>query len=142
MKYLLDTDHISILQRQSGAEFATLTARIAQHPLGDFAFSIISFHEQVLGCHAYVNRARNSQEVVRGYGMFAQVLQDFVTAPVIAFDASAVAVFDDLRMQRVRIATMDLRIAATALSRGMVLVTRNRRDFVKVQGLRIEDWTV
>jgi hypothetical protein len=53
MKFLLDTDHISILQKQSGAEFARLIARIAQVPRADLAFCIISFHEQVLGCHTY-----------------------------------------------------------------------------------------
>jgi hypothetical protein len=51
MKFLLDTDHISILQKQSGAEFTRLIARIAQVPRADLAFCIISFHEQVLGCH-------------------------------------------------------------------------------------------
>ena len=42
MKYLLDTDHISILQRQSGTEYVRLMTRIAQHPLSELAFSIIS----------------------------------------------------------------------------------------------------
>ncbi len=28
MKFLLDTDHISILHKQSGSEYATLIARI------------------------------------------------------------------------------------------------------------------
>jgi tRNA(fMet)-specific endonuclease VapC len=62
--------------------------------------------------------------------------------PVIPFDAAAAAVFDGLVAQRVRVATMDLRIAAIALSRGMVLVTRNVSDFGKVPGLQTEDWTV
>ena len=141
MKYLLDTDHISILQRQKGTEYAVLSAKISRLPLSEFAFPIISFHEQILGCHAYLNRARNAQEVVRGYGMFAQVLQDFVAAPVLPFDAVAAATFNDLLAQRVRIATMDLRIAAIALSHDMVLLTRNVRDFGKVPGLQHEDWT-
>ena len=142
MKYLLDTDHISILQRQSGAEYARLMTRIAKYPPSELALSIISFHEQALGCHTYINNARSSREVARGYEMFARVLQDFVTAPVIPFDDDAATMFDRLLAQRTRVATMDLRIAAIALSRGMVLVTRNKRDFGKVSGLPIEDWTV
>jgi tRNA(fMet)-specific endonuclease VapC len=110
VKYLLDTDHISILQRQSGPEYATLMSRIAQHSLSELAFSIISFHEQVMGCHTYINRARHAGDVVRGYGMLAQVLRDFAVAPVVPFDVAAAAVFDRLLAQRVWVATMDLRI--------------------------------
>ena len=66
MRYLLDTDHISILQREAGPEFAALSARIARHDPADLAFSVVSFHEQTLGCHTYINRARAPAEVVRG----------------------------------------------------------------------------
>jgi tRNA(fMet)-specific endonuclease VapC len=67
VKYLLDTDHISFIQRRSGREFAQLTERIAQHSLTDFALSVISFHEQVLGAHTFINRAQTQEEIVRGY---------------------------------------------------------------------------
>ena len=142
MKYLLDTDHISILQRRSGPEFAILWARVSRESRSDLGFSIVSFHEQVVGCHAYVNRARNVGDVVRGYDMLARALRQFAAAPVVTFDASAGAVFDGLGSRRLRVKTMDLRIASIALSRGLVLLTRNAADFAKVPGLVTEDWTV
>jgi tRNA(fMet)-specific endonuclease VapC len=142
VKYLLDTDHLSIVQRQTAPEYTTLLTRIAQYPSTDLACSIISFHEQVLGCHTYINQARRAEDVVRGYRMLAQVLLDFTEALVIPFDAAAATVFEELVAQRVRVGTMDLRMAAIALSRGMIMVTRNTRDFRKVPGLQIEDWTV
>jgi tRNA(fMet)-specific endonuclease VapC len=141
VKYLLDTDHVSILQRQAGSQYATLLLRITQHPPTNLACSIISFHEQILGCHAYISQARRTEDVVRGYAMLAQVLLDFTEALVIPFDTAAAVVFEGLIAQRIRVGTMDLRIAAIALSREMVLVTRNASDFRKVPGLRIEDWT-
>ena len=142
MKYLLDTDHISILQPRSGPEFATLSARIRHESRADLGFSIVSFHEQVLGCHTYNNRSRKVSEVVRGYDMLARALRQFAVAPVVTFDEGASAVFDDLGPSRLRVDTMDLRIASIALSRGLVLLTRNSADFARVPGLAIEDWTL
>jgi tRNA(fMet)-specific endonuclease VapC len=109
MKFLLDTDHISILQR---------------------------------GCHSYIIQAKTAADVIRGYKMFDRVLSAFAAALVLPFDAKASAAFDSLVAQRVRIATMDLRIAAIALSERLTLVTRNSRDFGKVPGLILEDWTI
>lgn len=142
MKYLLDTDHISFLQRRSGSEFSRLTVRMAQHPITDFTLSVVSFHEQVLGAHNFINRARTNTDIIRGYVLLLETLQGFATAPVLPFDAEAIAVFDELRGQRVRVSTMDLRIAAIVMSRNLVLLTRNVSDFSKVPGLVMEDWTV
>jgi tRNA(fMet)-specific endonuclease VapC len=142
MKFLLDTDHISILQKQSGREYAALMARIVQVPRADLAFCIVSFHEQVLGCNTYVAQAKTSADIVRGYQMFDRVMSAFAVALAVPFDTRASAVVDGLLAKRVRIATMDLRIAAIALSQGLTLLTRNARDFSKVAGLVIEDWTI
>ena len=90
----------------------------------------------------FINRARTSVGVVRGYTLLAENLRAFALAPVLPFDAAAAAVFDDLRAQGVRIATMDLRIASIALCRGLIVLTRNTRDFGKVPGLVTEDWTL
>ncbi len=142
MTFLFDTDHVSLLQRGSGEAYRALADRVARHSLTEIAFSIISMHEQVLGCHTYINRARRTGAIVEGYDMLAQVLHDFSAVPVFPFDLSAAAVFDELVDQRVRIGRMDLRIASIALSRKMTVVTRNTRDFSKVPGLQVEDWSV
>ena len=141
MKYLFDTDHISILEKQAGPEFTALAARVGRHDLADLAFSVVSLHEQMLGCHTYISRARNSSGVVRGYAMLARLLRNFTVAPVLPFDAAAAATFDELTARRLRMATMDLRIAAIAVSQGLVLITRNVGDFGKVAELQTEDWT-
>ena len=99
----------------------------------------MSFHEQVLGWNAYISRSRTEEGVIRGYRMFRQILSDFAAAQVLAFDETASAAFQSLRKQRIRIGTMDLRIAAIALARSMTVLTRNVSDFRKVSWLHVED---
>lgn len=142
MKYLLDTDHLSILQRQAGRDYINLSTRMADYPLSDFAVSTVTFHEQMLGCHAYINRARNQDDIVKGYAMMARLVSDFKILPLVSFDAGAATTFDQLQSQRIQLAKMDARIASIAQFRGLILLTRNHRDFGKVRGLLIEDWTV
>ncbi|AFZ15221.1 PilT protein domain protein [Crinalium epipsammum PCC 9333] len=142
MKYLLDTDHISFLQRRSSSEFNRLTMRMAQYSIADFALSVVSFHEQVLGAHDFINRAKTNADTIRGYTLLLEILQGFATAPVLPFDTEAIALFDALRGQGVRVSTMDLRIAAIAISRNLVLLTRNVSDFSKIPGLVTENWTL
>ena len=140
--FILDTDHIGIIQQQTEPEFTCLSNRLSQHSVADFFVSIVSFHEQVLGWNAYIGRAPDHKGIVRGYLMFQEVLRDFSASQVLPFDDAAAATFESLRSQRVRIGTMDLRIAAIALSRKLTVLTRNVADFQKVPGLQVEDWTI
>jgi tRNA(fMet)-specific endonuclease VapC len=142
LKYLLDTDHLTVLQRPTSADHLILSARMAAHQPDEFVVSVVSFHEQAIGCHALVNRAKKPADVLRGYALLEEVLRAFKAMTVVPFDANAATAFDGLKGLRLRTATMDLRIAATALSRGLTLLTRNRSDFAGVPGLVIEDWTV
>ena len=139
--FLLDTDHIIILQDQEQPAFGKLGQRMAKHSAAVFFCSVVSFHEQLLGANAYVNRARAALGIVDGYDLFLQLLAFYVAVQVTPFDAAAAAMFGSLRTQKVRISTMDLRIAATALSRQLTVLTRNLRDFDKVPGLLVADWT-
>jgi tRNA(fMet)-specific endonuclease VapC len=141
MKYLLDTDHLSILQRQAGQDYTNLSTRMAHQPLSDFAISIVTFHEQMLGSHTYINRSRNPNDMVKGYEMMARLVRDFKMLPLVSFDAGAAAALSQLQLQKIQPGKMDARIAAIALSHELILLTRNYQDFSKVMGLVIEDWT-
>jgi tRNA(fMet)-specific endonuclease VapC len=142
MKYLLDTDHISFLQRRSGVEFTRLIRRMSQHIPADFALSVVSLHEQVLGANNFISRARTNTDMLRGYGLLLEIIQGFTSAPVLPFDAEAISIFDELRGRKVRVSTMDLRIAGIALSRNLIVLTRNVRDFGQIPDLITEDWMV
>jgi tRNA(fMet)-specific endonuclease VapC len=65
----------------------------------------------------------------------------YFTIPIATFDEMASILFESFQSQGLKVATMDLRIAAIASSRGLILLTRNYQDFVKIPGLTIEDWT-
>lgn len=63
---------------------------------------------------------------------------------ILGLDGSIVERFGTLKAslesQGRRLADFDLLIAATALSRGALLVTGNRRHYERVPGLELEDW--
>ena len=106
--YILDTDHIGVLQRQSEAGYQTLSRRIAGYSQTDFFVAIVSFHEEILGWNAYIARAKDQIGVVRGYSRLEKILTDFSLAQVLPFDAAAADVFEELRRKKIRIGTMDL----------------------------------
>ncbi len=54
---------------------------------------------------------------------------------------SVLARFEMLRGLRLNVGSMDLKIAAIALEAGLTVVTRNLRDFRRIPGLSVEDWS-
>jgi tRNA(fMet)-specific endonuclease VapC len=84
--FLFDTDHLVILQDRVEPECTQLLARIDNHLPSDFYVSIITFHEQVAGWNAYLNRARTAKAVVLAYEMFQDILANFTALQVLPFD--------------------------------------------------------
>jgi tRNA(fMet)-specific endonuclease VapC len=140
--YVLDTDHVVVSQQRSLAEYDHLIHRVRRQDPAHFFVSIISFHEQIMGWNAYLSKAKDLTGVVRGYERLQLVISNYTEAQVLPFDRAAADLFADLRKQRIRIGTMDLRIASIALSRDMTVLTRNLADFNRVPGLKAEDWTL
>ena len=59
---------------------------------------------------------------------------------VLPFDQEAADLFRQFQKQRIRICTMDLKIACITIAHDATLLTRNTVDFAQVPGLRFENW--
>jgi tRNA(fMet)-specific endonuclease VapC len=139
--YLLDTDHLSVLER-GGIAAERLRRRLLTVSPDEIAATVISYEEQTRGWLGYIARARSPEEQVTAYGYLQRHLHVFCAVPLVAFDPAAAAIMRQLQALRIRIGTMDLKIASVALAQDASLLTRNVADFQKVPGLHIEDWTV
>lgn len=120
--YLFDTDHFGFLQFPNSSEFQNLSARVGQHSADQFFISIVSFHEQVNGWTAYVARNQQSGQLVRGYEKLEGILRDFSNAQALPFSLAAGDIYDELKSNRIRVGSMDLRIASIAIANQMTLL--------------------
>jgi len=131
MKVMLDTNIcIYIVKRQP----KSVLERFAAVPVGDLGISVITLAELEYGASKSSQPARNRE-----------ALEQFVSPLQIAvFDRHATIVYGRIRAlleKRGRpIGSMDLLIAAHALSLNVRLVTNNVREFKRVPGLRVENW--
>ncbi len=138
--YLMDSDHVSLIDR-GGPEGARILTRIAALPPDSVAVSLISYEEQMRGWMAEIARMQSVDRQLAAYSRLNRMRDYHCVTPVLPFDEEAVAQFQSLWLRRLRVGTMDLKIAATALANEATLVTRNTADFGKVMGLKMEDWS-
>jgi tRNA(fMet)-specific endonuclease VapC len=138
---VLDTDHVSLLEWINNPNRERLVRRLEKLPLNEIATTIVSYEEQTRGWLAHLARARKLSEQVKAYGRLRKHLEAYLSITVLDFDEHAAVRFQNLRQTRLRIGTLDLRIAAIALAQDATLLSGNLADFRKVPGLRVEDWT-
>jgi tRNA(fMet)-specific endonuclease VapC len=131
MSYLLDTDTCVAIIRQRPAR---VLHRLKHQPPGTVGVSAITIGELHTG-------AAKSTQPVQNVEALAQFLLPLEVYP---FDYGAAQTYGTIRAELERqgtpIGTMDMLIAAHALSRDFIVVTHNTRHFAKVPGLRLEDW--
>ena len=136
--WILDTDHLSLLQRG----YPLVEQRISTIDPDGVAVTIISVEEQLYGRLNQIRRAKSSEALSTAYGLLRDTLVSFKDANILDFDKAASSCYEALLHQKIRIGTQNLKIAAIVLSRAGILVTRNQRDFAKVPNLVLEDWSV
>ena len=137
--YVLDTDHLGEYQMGTSPESQRLAGRL-DSATGPVTTTIITVEEIMRGWMAAIRRANNPQRQQKAYDRLANLFQFFAGWRILRWDDSAIAQFEQSLQNKIRIGTMDLKIASIALANDATVLTRNARDFGKVPNLRIEDW--
>jgi tRNA(fMet)-specific endonuclease VapC len=136
--WVLDTDHVSLFQ----TGHPSVTQKIQSIWPNDIAVTIITLEEQMYGRLNKIRKAKSIDELAPAYLSLNRTVVYFQTINVLDFDQRAAICYREIVAQKIRVGTQDLKIAAIALSREAIVVTRNSRDFSKVPGLQITDWTI
>jgi tRNA(fMet)-specific endonuclease VapC len=132
MKVMLDTDIcIYIIKRRP----KSVLDRFSAFPVGDIGISSITLAELEYGAAKSAQPRKNRE-----------ALEEFVSPlDVAAFDRDAAEVYGRIRTglekKGLPIGAMDMLIATHALSLSVSLVSNNEREFQRVPGLRVENWT-
>ena len=138
---LLDTDHTTFLKYPESARGTRLVERLQSRPAGTvLAISIVTVEEQMRGWLASVAKERLARRQVMAYSELARLFEYFRKYQIAPFDEKAAEKFDALQTAKIRLGTMDLKIAAIALVNNALLLSANRRDFDRVPALRVENW--
>jgi len=132
MKYILDTNICIYIIKQHPLEviekFKTIT-------IGEIGISTITIAELQFGVEKSSNPIKNGQ-----------ALDKFLTPlEIIEFDSMASVEYGkiraDLEKKGMPIGPLDTLIGAHAKSLDMILITNNVKEFQRINGLKIENWT-
>ncbi|WP_281688134.1 tRNA(fMet)-specific endonuclease VapC [Pseudomonas citronellolis] len=132
LKFMLDT-HICIFTIKNKPQ--VVREAFNQHH-GQLAISSVTLMELIYGAEKS-SMPEHNLGIVEGFAARLEVLD---------YDGNAAAHTGQLRAELARIdkpiGPYDQMIAGHARSRGLILVSNNLREFERVPGLRLEDWTV
>jgi len=138
IRFALDTDTLSLLH---GGHTQVMSQASAAVPY-ELGITPISIEEQVNGRIAFIRRARRPDLIESGYHLLAITIRFLASFQVLPYTQAAIARFEALKRMKLNVGGNDLRIAAIALEAGAIVVSRNVRDFGRVPGLVVEDWSV
>jgi len=132
LRYLLDTN-IFIYIRQGRPE--EVVRRFRGLRTGEAAVSLISYGELFFGV---AKRGQRADDLERLHALMR--LLPCLTIPEGAAEVYG-AIRADLESKGQVISNNDLWVAAHALASGLTLVTNNEKEFKRVRGLKIQNWT-
>lgn len=132
MRYMLDTN-ICIYVMKNHPE--TVVRRFKEHAIGDICISTVTYHELMYG----VEKSNNPQRNRTALAMFLSPIEILEYDELAAEDSGRIRA--ELKKRGTPIGPLDTMIAGHARSKGYTLVTNNTREFERVEGLELENWT-
>jgi len=132
MNYMLDTNMCIYLIKRKPPE---VLARFKQTEISQVSISSITLSELFYG----VSKSAKSEQ------NFMALTQFLAPLEILPFGSEAAQYYGQLRTLLERkgppIGSLDMLIAAHALSIPCILVSNNEKEFIRVPGLKIENWT-
>jgi tRNA(fMet)-specific endonuclease VapC len=132
--FMLDTDTCIFLMRRASQMLET---KVQSVPLQNQVMSAVTFAELTYGVQASVAAKRKQNQATLDSLALHLAVLDW---PQDAAKFYAEIRFD-LKKRGAQLGAADLMIAAHARSLGAVVVTNNVKDFGRVKGLEVENWT-
>lgn len=131
--YLLDTDISSYIMKRS---HESVLKRLRRVGVGDVSISAITRSELMYGVEVSPRKQQDSA-ALDAFLKHVEVL-DYPGEAALHYGQIRAA----LKVAGQMIGANDLLIAAHARSLGLILVTNNTREFARVDGLKLENWTL
>ncbi|WP_309740325.1 MULTISPECIES: hypothetical protein [unclassified Chamaesiphon] len=135
--YVFDTDHLSLYGRSN----SLLIGRLQQQSIA-LTTTAINVEEQVRGRLAQISEAKDGDVLANAYLWLSETVKLLSEFEVLQFTVAAQSIYRDLKSQRIRVGTQDLRIASIVLANQGILLSRNARDFDRVPNLIVENWAI
>ena len=135
---VLDTDTLTLFLRNHPRVVERMRATTEE-----VAITIISRIEALQGRFDSLLKAADGAELHRGQRRLQEAERDLARIPkLLPIDIATAAAFDQLREHKKlkKIGRADLLIACIVLANRATLVTRNRKHFQPVPGLKVENW--
>lgn len=136
--HVLDTDVLTLLRCGNDE----VRRRAVAVPPDELAVTIVTVEESLTGWYSKIRRTRSDDALVRAYAWLQEAVEHLRNVRILKFDLQAATIARSLRSQNRRNGINDIRIAAIVLSHNGTLITRNIRDFSRIGGLSVVDWTV
>jgi tRNA(fMet)-specific endonuclease VapC len=137
--YIFDTDTVSELF--NGNE--QIASRLNSVPAGSVSISVVTVVETFQGWLAVIQRsqAKGKPAISEAYDGLIRAQTNIASFITVRYSEEAEAIFQAFPPSVKRVGRNDCRIAATAIANGLIVVTRNTRDFEKIPNVKFEDWT-